>query len=176
MGKASVEPKSTNNRKTVIRLWYNDIEPPKNYVWVKDDFYYIYKNGEWVPFEYEDLLNELPKDCICEKPKHKQGCCEPMCPCAKYVTPMDLSDRLDKFQKSLLSKIINIIHNSSDGSVTSLEKYVREQLEPRINMLELNFNAISNWISEIGDSYITATFVKNCDYDIPIVEIGADRT
>lgn len=32
MGKASVEPKTTKNGKTVIRLWYDEIEPPKNYI------------------------------------------------------------------------------------------------------------------------------------------------
>ncbi len=175
MGKASVEPKTTKNGKTVIRLWYDEIEPPKNYIWVKDDFYYMYKNGRWQPYDYDEILEQIPNDCICEMPKEhhhkkiepKQSCCQPACPCANYVTPTDLSDRLDKFQKDFLSKIINIIHNTAKGNTSALETYIKDILEPRVNMLELNFNAISNSFAELRDNLITTRFVKNSTYDVP---------
>jgi hypothetical protein len=60
------------------------------------------------------------------------------CSCIKYVTSADLTDRLEKFQKELLTKIVKLINTSTSGDVGALDKYVKEQLEPRIGQLENN--------------------------------------
>lgn len=160
MGKAIATPKSNKKGPIIVKFWYNDVEPPKNYVWVRDDFYYIYQNHNWVPYEYEDLLPQLPVGCICEKVPTNS--CNMQCSCIKYVTSADLTDRLEKFQKELLAKIVKLINTSTSGDVGTLDKYVKEQLEPRIGQLE---NNESNYLtSDALNGYATEQWVENKHY------------
>lgn len=160
MGKAIATPKSNKKGPIIVKFWYNDVEPPKDYVWVKDDFYYIYQNHNWVPYEYEDLLNQLPTGCICEKVPTNS--CNMQCSCIKYVTPADLTNRLEKFQKELIAKIIKLVKITSGGDVTALDKYVREQLEPRIEQLENNESKYLT--SDALSGYATEQWVENKHY------------
>ena len=160
MGKAIATPKSNKKGPIIVKFWYNDVEPPKDYVWVKDDFYYIYQNHNWVPYEYEDLLNQLPTGCICEKVPTNS--CNIQCSCIKYVTPADLTNRLEKFQKELIAKIIKLVKITSGGDVTALDKYVREQLEPRIEQLENNESRYLT--SDALSGYATEQWVENKHY------------
>lgn len=160
MGKAIATPKSNKKGPIIVKFWYNDVEPPKDYVWVKDDFYYIYQNHNWVPYEYEDLLNQLPTGCICEKVPTNS--CNMQCSCIKYVTPADLTNRLEKFQKELIAKIIKLVKITSGGDVTALDKYVREQLEPRIEQLENNESRYLT--SDALSGYATEQWVENKHY------------
>lgn len=160
MGKAIATPKSNKKGPIIVKFWYNDVEPPKNYVWVRDDFYYIYQNHNWVPYEYEDLLPQLPVGCICEKVPTNS--CNMQCSCIKYITSADLTDRLEKFQKELLAKIVKLINTSTSGDISVLDKYVKEQLEPRIEQLE---NNESNYLtSDALNGYATEQWVENKNY------------
>jgi len=84
------------------------------------------------------------------------------CSCIKYVTSADLTDRLEKFQKELLAKIVKLINTSTSGDVSTLDKYVKEQLEPRIGQLE---NNESNYLtSDALNGYATEQWVENKHY------------
>ncbi len=169
MGKAIATPKSNKKGPIIVKFWYNDVEPPKNYVWVRDDFYYIYQNHNWVPYEYEDLLPQLPVGCICEKVPTNS--CNMQCSCIKYVTSADLTDRLEKFQKELLAKIVKLINTSTSGDVGALDKYIKEQLEPRIEQLE---NNESNYLtSNALNGYATEQWVEN-NATIPAANVSCN--
>lgn len=169
MGKAIATPKSNKKGPIIVKFWYNNVEPPKNYVWVRDDFYYIYQNHNWVPYEYEDLLPQLPVGCICEK--IPMNSCDIQCSCIKYITPADLTNRLEKFQKELIAKVVKLIKTTSGGDMTALDKYVREQLEPRIEQLE---NNESNYLtSNALNGYATEQWVEN-NATIPATNVSCN--
>ena len=62
-------PKTKEGGKHIIRIMFDDNEPPKNYIWGKPDgFFYQYNGFTWVPVELSKAIiqDSCEFECSCD--------------------------------------------------------------------------------------------------------------
>jgi len=150
MGKVEVKqtPKQLNPYgEKLVRIWYDDDMPPKNYIWYKDDEYLYWNGKDWEPFELgEVVLNDEHKHRKCHC-----NCCE--------------NAKFEKFKKDVLAAVLKLIKaQSPDSSAALLERI--EALESDVNALkQINHDLfvknteLDSLIRSLG--YVTAEDVQN---------------
>lgn len=120
MGK--VEVKQTPRRlnpygEKLVRIWYDDDMPPKNYIWYKDDEYLYWNGKHWEPFEFGEIVSKNHhKD-------HKHHCC------------CDEDIKFEKFKKDVLASVLKLIKSQSPESISALLSRI-ETLERDVNALK----------------------------------------
>lgn len=104
------------NAEHIVKIQFDDNEPPKNYVWVHPDgFIKIWKNGKWVnAFESCDHHHDIDT--------------------TNYVTSETLNQKIKETKTEILAFIVKSLSNVS-GSDDALTTYVKTQLEPKIEQL-----------------------------------------
>lgn len=150
MGK--VEVKQTPRRlnpygEKLVRTWYDDDMPPKNYIWYKDEEYLYWDGHDWVPCEFD--INEYKKDHHC-----KRKCC--------YC---DYDAKFEKFKKDTLAAVLKLIKGQNPDSTAALVERI-EALEADVNTLkQINHDLfvknteLDSLIRSLG--YVTVEDVQN---------------
>ena len=116
MAKTIVKPgirKTGSDTEHIVKVQFDDSEPPKNYVWVHPDgFIKIWKNGKWVN--------------VFERCGNHHADLE------DYVTKDSFNQRLKEMKTEVLTFLVKSLNNVS-GSDEALTKYVKEYLEPKLD-------------------------------------------
>ena len=113
----------------LLRIMFDDNEPPKNYIWAHPDgFFYRWETSRWVPININnpnDIADFIEDDsCDCNKD----------CGCNKSISRCDLDRILDRLKKDILSYTLKMIkEHSGDNEV---ERYLEEEILPRLTALE----------------------------------------
>lgn len=127
MGK--VEVKQTPRRlnpygEKLMKIWYDDDIPPKNYVWYKDEEYYYWNGKDWEPFEFGDIESNNKHN------HHKHEC---NCDCCESV-------KFEKFKKEVLAAVLKLIKSQNPDSESALLNRI-QTLERDVNTLkQINHN------------------------------------
>lgn len=149
---AKVEVKQTPKQlnpygEKLVRTWYDDDMPPKNYIWYKDEEYLYWDGHDWVPCELD--INEYKKDHHC---KRKCCCC-------------DYDAKFEKFKKDTLAAVLKLIKGQNPDSTAALVERI-EALEADVNALkQINHDLfvknteLDSLIRSLG--YVTVEDVQN---------------
>ena len=152
----------------IIKIMYDDNEPPKNYIWGKgEDEYYYWDGKQWATYEFGSAQE---KDiCSCSA---KKGCC------CDYITEDDLNAKFEKFKKDLLAAVLKLTKTGADVDVESLTRVVNN-INNRVTDLEnaevdLDGYAKEDWVEnnyqpkgdyltehQSLDNYYTKTEIDN---------------
>ena len=155
MAKTEVKPNA--NRNHIIKIMYDDNEPPKDYIWARSDgFFYRWENGHWEGYDDVSQMKWDGSQSNCSK----ESCsCKPVtnCTCNNYVTPDQLTLKLDRLKKDLLALVSKLIQKGTDTDVTKLTRDI-ESLDTRVDTLESSGFITSN------DGYATQQWVEGHNY------------
>ena len=127
MGKVEVKkvPRQLNPYgDKLMKIWYDDNMPPKNYIWYKDEEYCYWNGQDWEPFELGTVeSNNRHKH-------HKHGC---DCDCCENI-------KFEKFKKEVLSAVLKLIKSQNPDSESALISRI-QTLEGEVNSLkQINHN------------------------------------
>ena len=104
----------------IIRIMYDDNEPPKNYIWGIDDGLFEWNGKEWVPFE----LNKHGK----HHHGYDHGCDHDDSSC-------NIDSKFEKFKKETLAAVLRLIKQQvPDGDAALADRIV--QLETDVAALK----------------------------------------
>ena len=127
MGKVEVKqvPRRLNPYgEKLMKIWYDDNMPPKNYIWYKDDEYCYWNGINWEPFEFGDIESNNKHN------HHKHGC---DCDCCESV-------KFEKFKKEILAAVLKLIKSQNPDSESALLNRI-QTLERDVNTLkQINHN------------------------------------
>lgn len=126
MAKTIIKPGlNRNGGPHLLKIMFDDNEPPKNYIWGKPDgFFYKWKNGSWEPVDItKEIADSNETDISCG------------CSCSNnMVSKCYLKEKLEALKNDLLTQVVKMQNNAcSDKS--AIEEFIR-QLEARITALE----------------------------------------
>ena len=108
----------------LMKIWYDDNMPPKNYIWYKDDEYCYWNGINWEPFEFGDIESNNKHN------HHKHGC---DCDCCESV-------KFEKFKKEILASVLKLIKSQNPDSEPALLNRL-QILENDVNTLkQINHN------------------------------------
>lgn len=103
----------------LLKIMWDDKEPPKDYVWAKGkDDYYIWDGKKWIPYEFE-LIND--KRCI----QKNCGC----------ITKEELVVKFDKFKKDVLAAVLKMNQTQDATNIADIRLQLYE-LRNIINQAE----------------------------------------
>ena len=103
----------------VIKIMWDDKEPPKEYVWGKNkDEYYIWDGKKWIPYEFELITNK--------------GCIQKNCGC---ISKEEMAVKFDKFKKDLLTAVSRMTKSQETIDVADIRQQLAE-LKVVIHQLE----------------------------------------
>lgn len=121
MGKVEVKriPKQLNPYgDKLMKIWYDDDMPPKNYIWYKDEEYRYWNGIAWEPFELGVVEPKYNKH-----DKHDHRCC------------CDDDIKFEKFKKDTLAAVLKLIKSQNLDEYAKLAERVQE-LEHDVNELK----------------------------------------
>lgn len=113
----------------LLRIMFDDNEPPKNYIWAHPDgFFYRWETSRWVPININNPndVADFIEDDSCD--------CNNDCGCNKSITRCDLDRILDRLKKDILSYTLKMIKEHSGDN--EIERYLEEKILPRLTALE----------------------------------------
>lgn len=110
----------------ILKIMYDDKEPPKNYVWCKDDEYFIWDGKKWVPYEFE-----LIKD---------KGCIQKNCTC---ITKDEMAVKFDKFKKDVLAAVLKMNQSQDATNISDIRAQLAE-----IKVLVRDLEALENYYTK----------------------------
>ena len=100
----------------ITRIMYDDNQPPKHYIWGKQDgFLYKWNGKEWEKLEKRD--------------KHWYPICTP------FVTKSKLNKKLNEQKVSIISYMTKLIKTHSDPSGTVID-WINDNIVPDIRALQ----------------------------------------
>ncbi len=103
-----------NQEDHVMKVMFDDNEPPKNYIWAHPDgTWKIWRGGAWKTLRFGPQEQDL----------------------SNYITKDVLSEKLNTLKTDILTFVIKSIQNISGGSDEALQRYITEVLEPKLNSL-----------------------------------------
>lgn len=159
---AKVEMKQTPKRlnpygEKVLKIWYdNNSEPPKNYIWCRNDGYEYWNGKHWEPWEPNEVFGK----------KHNHHNCD--CCCDK-----DIDIKLEGFKTKLLESVLKLIKSQNPESTTLLaarigvlESQVSELMQINHDLFVKNtelaslLNSLGYVTADILDDYATKNFVN----------------
>ena len=119
---AKVEVKQTPRQlnpygEKLMKIWYDDSEPPKNYIWYKDEEYNYWNGNVWEPFELWTVQPEK------EHHGHKHNCC------------CDEKAKFEKYKKDVLASVLKLIKSQNPESASALLARI-ETLERDVDRLK----------------------------------------
>lgn len=109
----------------IIKIMYDNNEPPKNYIWCRgEDEYYYWDGKQWATYEFGSAQEKEICSC-CSK---KNCCCD-------YITEDDLKAKFEKFKKDLLTAVLRLTKTGADVDVENLTRLVNN-IDNRVTNLE----------------------------------------
>lgn len=124
----------------IIKIMYDNNEPPKNYIWCRgEDEYYYWDGKQWATYEFGSA-------------QEKEICCSKKNCCCNYITEDDLKAKFEKFKKDLLTAVLKLTKTGADVDVENLTRLVNN-IDNRVTNLEnadLDGYATETWV---GDNY-----------------------
>lgn len=103
----------------LLKIMWDDKEPPKDYVWGKgEDEYYIWNGKKWIPYEFELIKNK--------------GCIQKHCGC---ITKEEMAVKFDKFKKDVLAAVLKMNQTQDATNIADIRAQLAE-LKVIIHQLE----------------------------------------
>ena len=103
----------------LLKIMWDDKEPPKDYVWGKgEDEYYIWNGKKWIPYEFELIKNK--------------GCVQKHCGC---ITKEEMVVKFDKFKKDVLAAVLKMNQTQDATNIADIRLQLYE-LRNIVNQLE----------------------------------------
>lgn len=138
----------------IIKIMYDNNEPPKNYIWCRgEDEYYYWDGKQWATYEFGSAQE---KEICCSK---KNCCCD-------YITEDDLKSKFEKFKKDLLAAVLRLTKTGADVDVENLTNLVNN-IDDRVTNLEnadLEGYATETWVGnnyQLKGNYLTEQSLAN---------------
>ena len=104
---------------TLLKIMWDDKEPPKEYIWAKgEDDYWIWDGKKWIPYEFEQLKNK--------------GCYQKNCGC---VSQEEMAVKFNKFKKDVLAAVSRMTKTQDAIDVADIRAQLSE-LKVVIHQLE----------------------------------------
>ena len=124
----------------IIKIMYDNNEPPKNYIWCRgEDEYYYWDGKQWATYEFGSAQEKE----ICSRCSKKNCCCD-------YITEDDLNAKFEKFKKDLLTAVLRLTKTGADVDIESLTRLVNN-IDNRVTNLEntdLEGYATETWVED----------------------------
>ena len=112
----------------LLKIMWDDKEPPKEYIWAKgEDEYFRWNGKQWVPYEFELIENK--------------GCAKKNC---GFINKEELAVKLDKFKQDVLTAVLRMNQSQDATNISD----IREQIA--------KFKVIINRLQELEDYYTKA--------------------
>lgn len=141
----------------LLRIMFDDNEPPKNYIWAHPDgFFYRWETSRWVPININNPndVADFIEDDSCD--------CNNDCGCNKSITRCDLDRILDRLKKDILSYTLKMIKDHSGDN--EIERYLEEEILPRLT-------ALTNRVSSLeSDNTTNKNNISNLDERVQSLE------
>lgn len=109
----------------LLKIMWDDKEPPKDYIWAKgEDEYFIWNGKKWIPYEFELIKNK--------------GCYQKNCGC---VSKDEMAVKFEKLKKDILAAVLKMNQTQDATNISDI----------RMQLAELK--SIINQIGEFEDYY-----------------------
>ena len=163
-------PKTQEGGKHIIRIMFDDNEPPKNYVWGKPDgFFYQYNGFAWVPVELSKAIvqESCEFDCSCD--------CS-----SNWVTKDYLKDKMRELSKDVLAQVIKMRDDPCD-KLQPIQDKITEILST-LQSLQSQLDGLSETLTnnyytkaQSDNRYYTKTYINNNYYTKAEVDEAIDN-